>query len=146
MQLHADYYARAVGFGLEFEAKVATELADFCRNYAPERDGLWLAVDGSGIEGSIAIDGSHQGEHDAHLRWFITSDRTRGTGIGTRLLRAALDFADARRHGSIFLWTFDDLHAARHLYEAHGFRLASSRRGSQWGKEVTEQRFLRAMP
>jgi GNAT superfamily N-acetyltransferase len=143
VELHADYYARAAGFGVEFEAKVATELSDFCRRYRADRDGLWLAVDGGAVEGSIAIDGSRHADDGAHLRWFIASDRTRGSGTGTRLLRAALAFCDERRYECIYLWTFDDLHAARHLYEKHGFRLASSQRGSQWGKEVNEQRFIR---
>ena len=84
-QLHADYYARTVGFGIEFEAKVAAELADFCRTYRADRDGLWLAIDGSDIDGSTAIDGSHHSQRGAHLRWFIASDRTRGSGLGTRL-------------------------------------------------------------
>ena len=32
--------------------------------------------------------------------------------------------------------------AARHLYEKHGFKLVRTQRGSQWGKEVNEQRFV----
>ena len=87
-QMHADYYSAATGFGVEFEAKVATELAEFCRGYREGRDGLWLAVDGQSIEGSIVIDGSHLADQGAHLRWFITSDRARGSGIGTLLLRS----------------------------------------------------------
>ena len=77
-----------------------------------------------------------------HLRWFITSDASRGKGVGTLLLCAALDFCKMRDYRNVYLWTFDELHAARHLYEKHGFRLASTQRGSQWGKEVNEQRFI----
>jgi hypothetical protein len=32
--LHAQYYARANGFGADFEAKVATELSQFCLRYS----------------------------------------------------------------------------------------------------------------
>jgi hypothetical protein len=38
-QLHASYYARTVGFGVPFEAKVATELAQFCLHYTPDAMG-----------------------------------------------------------------------------------------------------------
>src|SRR6185369_14769613 len=95
-QMHVDFYSAHAGFGLDFEAKVATELARFCLDYSEGRDGLWLAMKGQQIEGSIAIDGSRHREEGAHLRWFIVSGQTRGTGIGTQLLRAALDFCAVR--------------------------------------------------
>lgn len=140
-QLHALYYSAHVNFGVEFEAKVAKGLSDFCLQYQQDRDGLWFALRDRQIEGSIAIDASHH-EHDgAHLRWFITSDVIRGTGAGTTLLRTALDFCRARRYARIYLWTFEGLPAARHLYEKHGFRLATEFSGRQWGSEVNEQRF-----
>jgi hypothetical protein len=41
----------------------------------------------------------------------------------------------------VYLWTFEGLDAARHLYEKSGFRLALQKRGAQWGAEVNEQRF-----
>lgn len=139
--MHAMYYSSCVGFGAAFEAKVASEVAQFCLRYEERRDGLWLAVDGQDIHGCVAIDGSHHQEPGAHLRWFITSDEARGKGVGSRLLSSAVSFCRARGYGKVYLWTFDELHAARHLYEKHGFTLARTQRGAQWGREVNEQLF-----
>lgn len=36
--------------------------------------------------------------------------------------------------------------AARHLYESCGFVLVEERRGTQWGTEVMEQRYIRRRP
>lgn len=142
--LHASYYSSTAGFGASFEAKVARELAEFCLAYTDGRDGLWLLTDGDSIEGSIVIDGARAATEGAHLRWFITSPAVRGRGLGQRLLRAALDFADDRNYERVYLWTFAGLDAARHLYEKSGFRLAQERPGSQWGKLVDEQCFVRS--
>jgi GNAT superfamily N-acetyltransferase len=142
-ELHASFYSAHAGFGAYFERKVANELAEFCTRYAEDRDGLWLAVVDGRIEGAIAIDGLQAASEGAHLRWFITSDRTRGSGIGGQLLEAALDFCDGRHYSRVFLWTFDGLHAARHLYEKHGFKLLRQQAGQQWGTEVQEQCFVR---
>lgn len=143
VELHARYYRELAGFGLPFESKVARELAEFCERYDGERDGLWLALRDGTIEGSVAIDGSHAGQDGAHLRWFIASDQVRGTGVGTALLAAAMEFCQARHYDRAYLWTFEGLGAARHLYEKFGFRLALQQCGTQWGSEVNEQRFER---
>ena len=140
-ELHARYYSKLVGFGLPFEAKVARELADFCERYDSQRDALWLVLQDGQVEGSLAIDGAHADQDGAHLRWFITSDTLRGTGVGTTLLTLAMDFCQSRHDGRVYLWTFEGLHAARHLYEKAGFRLQHQQRGQQWGAEVNEQRF-----
>jgi GNAT superfamily N-acetyltransferase len=140
-ELHALYYSKLVGFGLPFESKVARELAEFCERYDDERDGLWLVLQDGRIEGSIAIDGSHAEQDGAHLRWFITSDKLRGTGMGAALLAAAMGFCQSRQYHRTYLWTFEGLGAARHLYEKFGFRQVFQQRGTQWGAEVNEQRF-----
>ena len=142
--LHTSYYAKSHGFGVEFEAKVATELSQLCINYVAGRDGLWLAR-APEIEGSIVIDGSHANDRGAHLRWFITSDALRGRGAGRALLEQALAFSDARGYRKVYLWTFAGLGAARHLYESVGFRLVQQREGNTWGVLVNEQRFERSM-
>lgn len=139
--LHGACYHRDWGFGVFFEAKVATELASFLTSFQTGRDGLWtVSVDGQ-VEGSIAIDGDGADGHGAHLRWSIVSDRLRGRGAGGELLRTARDFCRARGYPSVYLWTFGGLDAARHLYEREGFVLTEQRLGSTWGLEVLEQRF-----
>lgn len=55
-----------------------------------------------------------------------------------------LQFVDAKGFEETQLWTFNGLHAARHLYESHGFKLAEENLGNQWGSEILEQRFCRA--
>lgn len=142
-ELHARFYAEQAGFGLAFEARLATELASFCTRFNPARDSLWLAVQDGEIQGSIAIDGTNAGTDGAHLRWFIVAGSLRGTGAGKRLLQAALQGCDDHGHGRVYLWTFDQLLAARHLYERHGFTLAQTQRGRQWGTEVNEQLYVK---
>ena len=145
-ELHASFYHRHAGFGLQFESKVASELADFLGRHDEARDRLWLVVADGRIEGSIVIDGIHAGEEGAHLRWFILSDRLRGSGIGNGLVADAVEFCRMRHYRRAYLWTFEGLDAARHLYEKHGFRLALQQRGAQWGSEVNEQRFELRLP
>lgn len=141
-ELHGTYYARASGFGVPFEAKVARELAEFCLRFEPDADGLWLAcVDGT-VQGALVLDARHVADEGAHLRWFIMSDALRGSGVGNRLLGTALRFSRARGYRRLFLWTFDELHAARHLYLKHGFRLETEMHGRTWGREVNEQKYV----
>jgi GNAT superfamily N-acetyltransferase len=143
VELHGSYYHEHWGFGFFFEAKVAAELAAFLSRYDEGRDGFWTALADGRVEGSIAIDGIHAQSQGAHLRWFIVSDAWRGQGAGRRLIHAALGFCRERGYSSVYLWTFEGLNAARHLYEQAGFRLVEEHRGTQWGTEVNEQRFER---
>ena len=140
-ELHGIYYQSHWGFGLFFEAKVATELSAFLGRYDEGRDGFWTPLVAGHVEGSIAIDAIHFKKEGAHLRWFIVSDALRGSGIGHQLIKTAIDFCRNKDYKRIYLWSFEGLDAARHLYEKVGFRLVEQQRGSQWGKEVNEQRF-----
>lgn len=140
-ELHGRYYGHHWGFGLFFEAKVATELSEFMGRCQEDRDGFWIARENDRIIGSITIDGAGAGKEGAHLRWFIVSEAFQGQGIGTLLVNEALVFCRDTGYDRIYLWTFEGLDAARHLYEKKGFRLVEQRIGSQWGKETTEQRF-----
>ena len=143
VEMHADYYHRHSGFGLFFEAKVATELAEFLGRFTEGRDGFWTLLRGNRVEGAIAIDGLKGADQGAHLRWFIVSPALRGGGWGRRLMTEAVSFCDRQAYRRIGLWTFAGLDAARHLYESFGFRLVSQGEGEQWGARVVEQRFER---
>lgn len=145
-QLHATYYSRGVGFGATFEAKVAGGMAEFVQRLEAPCNRLWCALDGDEIVGTVAVDGEDLGAGIAHLRWFIVADGYRGTGVGRRLLDAAMDFCDAKGFAETRLWTLKGLDAARKLYETHGFALAEEWLGDQWGKPIAEQRFVRITP
>lgn len=143
-QLHSTYYSRETRFGVKFEAVVASGLSDFCCRLENPVNQIWTATIDGEMVGSIAIDGEDLGNNIAHLRWFIVSDKARGTGIGKQLLKSALDFVDTLDFTETHLWTFAGLNAAKHLYESNGFVLNEESLGEQWGKEVLEQCFIRS--
>jgi GNAT superfamily N-acetyltransferase len=140
-ELHGAYYHAYWGFGLYFEAKVATGLAEFLQRHDPDRDGIWFAVVNGRVEGSIIIDGIHADEKGAHLRWFILSEALRGKGVGRKLINRAREFWAGRGYRKVYLWTFEGLSAARRLYEDAGFKLIAQQHGTQWGTAVNEQYF-----
>jgi len=140
-ELHGIYYHQHWGFGVFFEARVATDLSEFLKNYIQARDRLWTISQAGRIEGSIAIDGSRADTEGAHLRWFIVAEALQRKGYGSQLITLALDFCHAKGYSHLFLNTFEGLETARHLYEKNGFQLVEQRTGAQWGLEVNEQRY-----
>jgi len=140
-ELHATYYHRHWGFGLFFETKVATELSEFLGRFDESRDGFWTISFNNRVEGSIAIDGIKAITDGAHLRWFIVSPEMQRRGFGSQLMEESLSFCKERNYSRVYLWTFEGLHAARHLYEKFGFKLIEQTEGTQWGKKVIEQKF-----
>jgi len=140
-ELHATYYYENWGFGLFFEAKVATELSEFLSRYDESRDGFWTLSLNHQIKGGIAIDGIKAMTDGAHLRWFILSPEVRGRGFGRRLMEEALSFCKKNDYKRVYLHTFEGLNPARHLYEKFGFELVQQAEGMQWGAAVIEQKF-----
>jgi len=142
--LHGEHYAANWGFGTFFEARVAHELAEFS-NRKTSADLLLLAQDEHGIAASLVLDlnDPKSGSRGAHLRWFIASDRCRGTGIGRSFMERAMAHADSHSCGGAWLTTFEGLMPARHLYESYNFKLVSENEGDAWGVKVIEQEFCR---
>lgn len=141
VQTHAVYYHENWGFDASFETQVAKELAEFIMEFRTGRDGLWSAFCESKFNGSIAIDGRKTQSDGARLRWFIVELGNQGQGIGKALLNTAMNFCRQVGHEKVFLWTFEGLVCARHLYEEAGFRLTVEHRVNQWGSKLLEQRF-----
>jgi len=141
-ELHAVYYNQAWGFGKFFEAKVAAELSKFIGRLDENRDAMWTACLEGRVEGGIAIDGIKAKTDAAHLRWYILSPQLKGQGLGNHLLAEALNFCRSKQYKKVYLWTFQGLNPARHLYEKFGFKLVEEHEGKQWGKTVIEQKFV----
>jgi len=140
--LQATTYASLAGFELAFETKIASEFAEFVARRDPNSQ-TWVARNArDDLVGSITIDRAHS-RTDAHLRWFIVAPEASGLGIGRTLLHQALDFSDSNHVENVYLWTFQGLDAARHLYDSEGFTLTEESKGAQWGTTVLEQRLIR---
>lgn len=144
-RLHGEYYAKHWGFGIFFEAKVASELAAFAMRKS-DSDLVLLARDDDGLAASLILDlnDPDSGDRGAHLRWFIMADRCRGTGMGRQFMAHAMAHADDHADGKSWLTTFAGLDPARALYEAHGYTLKHEAEGQAWGVRVQEQEFRRA--
>lgn len=141
VELHGSYYHEHWGLDVKFEAEVARELAEFLLRFDAERDGLWLALAGNRVAGSIVIDGGDDDLRSARLRWFVIDPALQGHGLGRRMLVEALAFCRSKRLARVHLGTFAGLDAARRLYEAEGFRLVGEHRDDDWGPPVTHQTF-----
>lgn len=106
--MHAAYYSREHGMGETYGRKVAAGLAEFWPRLVNPRNRLWLATMPSQEErvvGSIAIDGEDPGGCPAHLPWFILDHGCRGLGVGSALLRKAIEFVDQEGFKRTVLWT-----------------------------------------
>jgi len=137
--LHGSLYAREYNLDHTFEGYVASGMGEFARTFDQRKDCLWLAEDDEGIVGSIAIAG--QADLSAQLRWFLVAPQARGRGLGSELLKAALDFCRAREFKSVFLLTLSDLKGAARLYQQAGFQRTEHKTHEIWGAIRTEERY-----
>jgi DNA-binding MarR family transcriptional regulator/ribosomal protein S18 acetylase RimI-like enzyme len=145
IKLHMDYYARAEGMGAHFEHVLAKGLGDLAARLDKPMNQAWAATDGDEIIGTIFIDGEGLPDGRAHLRAFIVSSKFKGAGIGRRLLAEAMSFVDEIGFPETHLFTFAGLNSALHLYKEHGFVLTEEWPGTQWGRELMEQRHVRKL-
>lgn len=73
--MHGEYYATAWGAGVEFEALMAQEIAEFYEHYHSERDLLLTAHIAGGLVGCIAVLGTlSERPGEARLRWFLLEE------------------------------------------------------------------------
>jgi DNA-binding MarR family transcriptional regulator/RimJ/RimL family protein N-acetyltransferase len=144
--LHARTHGQHIGYGPTFESVVSQAMAEFMPRISSPLNNSWSVVADDQVIASITIDGEDLGDNIAHLRWFILSERLRGKGLGRRLLDKALHHCDTLGFKETHLWTIKGLDAARKLYELNGFTLADEYDGDQWGRPVTEQKFIRIRP
>lgn len=82
---------------------------------SPHLDTVFVARDGDAIVGSAALECYPDG---ALLRSVAVAEPFRGTGLGARLSRRALDEARARGLGRVYLLT----ETAEAYFRRHGFR------------------------
>jgi DNA-binding MarR family transcriptional regulator/N-acetylglutamate synthase-like GNAT family acetyltransferase len=130
-------YSEEYGWDVTYEALVAKILSEFVSEFDAKRDGAWIAERGGAIVGSVFL--VKVSRTVAKLRLLYVEPRTRGLGIGRRLVQACIEGARARGYRKLELWTNDVLSSARRIYQAEGFRLVRQEKHRSFGKNLVGQ-------
>ncbi|MBE9191681.1 MarR family transcriptional regulator [Gloeocapsopsis crepidinum LEGE 06123] len=131
---HSVLYAEEYGWNEQFEALVASIVAEFVQNYNPKRERCWIAERDGEIVGSVCL--VKQSDEVAKLRLLFVEPKARGLGIGTRLVNECMRFARQAGYSKVTLWTNNVLLAARHIYEVVGFRLVYEEEHNSFGHHL----------
>jgi DNA-binding MarR family transcriptional regulator/GNAT superfamily N-acetyltransferase len=145
LQRHGTLYAAEFGWDASFEAVCARIIAEYPtkRDAAPDRTQGWIAeVDGVPAGSVYCVPDS---ETTARLRLLLVEPWARGLGLGGRLVRECLRFAREAGYADITLWTYNRLAAARRIYQAAGFTLASEEHDDAFGQQMMSQTWSRTL-
>jgi DNA-binding MarR family transcriptional regulator/GNAT superfamily N-acetyltransferase len=134
---HAVLYAQEYQWAGAFEGLCAQIVADFVKNYDPQRERCWIAEACGRNAGSVML--VRENDEVARLRLLLVEPSARGLGIGQKLTDECVSFARTCGYRSITLWTHSVLTAARHIYAKAGFTLTSSEPRYSFGQEVVAE-------
>ncbi|MER9631694.1 MULTISPECIES: helix-turn-helix domain-containing GNAT family N-acetyltransferase [unclassified Mesorhizobium] len=130
-------YAQEYSWDETYEALVAEILGAFVKSFDPKWERSWIAEREGEVVGSVFV--VRQSDAVAKLRLLYVEPSARGLGIGKRLVEECVGFCRARGYRTLTLWTNDVLAAARHIYEAAGFKLSNEERHHSFGKDLVGQ-------
>ena len=143
---HATVYAAEFGWDATFEELCARIIAEYTtlRDAHPDRTAGWIAeVDG--VPGRLGLLRARQRDHRP-------APPAAGRAVGPRPRprrhpRRAVPASSPARSGyaDITLWTYDRLAAARKVYQAAGFTLASEYPDDAFGHHMMSQTWSRPL-
>jgi DNA-binding MarR family transcriptional regulator/GNAT superfamily N-acetyltransferase len=145
LQRHGTLYAAEFGWDASFEDLCAGIIGAFpaLRDGSPGRAEGWIAEVNGVPAGSVFC--VPETEATARLRLLLAEPWARGLGLGGRLVAQCLDFARQAGYADIVLLTYDQLAAARRVYQAAGFTLDREHAEEAFGQRMMCQTWSRAL-
>jgi DNA-binding MarR family transcriptional regulator/GNAT superfamily N-acetyltransferase len=154
LQRHGTVYAAEFGWDATFEDFCARIIGEFpaLRDSAPGRAEGWVAEVNGVPAGSVFCvpdaatpNAGAPGGATARLRLLLVEPWARGLGLGRQLVAHCLDFARQAGYTDIVLLTYDQLSAARRVYQAAGFTLDSEHPEEAFGQRMMSQTWSRSL-
>jgi DNA-binding MarR family transcriptional regulator/GNAT superfamily N-acetyltransferase len=150
LQRHGTVYAAEFGWDATFEDFCARITGEFpaLRDSSPGRAEGWIAEVNGVPAGSVFCvpdTGTPGNETTARLRLLLVEPWARGLGLGRRLVAHCLDFARRAGYADIVLLTYDQLAAARRVYQAARFALDSEHQEEAFGQRMMCQTWSRPL-
>lgn len=137
VQRHGELYQQEYHWNEAFEGLVAGITAEFIGNFDVTRERCWIAERDGRRLGSIFL--VAQDAATAKLRLLLVEPDTRGLGIGRALVAECVRFAREAGYHRIVLWTQENLSAARHLYDAAGFKRIAREPHHSFGHDLVAE-------
>jgi DNA-binding MarR family transcriptional regulator/N-acetylglutamate synthase-like GNAT family acetyltransferase len=134
---HGVLYSQEYGWDEQFEALVASICVKFLQKFDPKRERCWIAEKDGDIVGSVFL--VKHSKNIAQLRMLYVEPFTRGLGIGRRLVDECIRFSRQIGYKKIILWTQSNLSAARHIYEATGFKIIKKEPHHIFGHDLVSE-------
>ena len=122
---HGEMYSREFGWSVAFEEMVATIMGRYAAGHDTDRERAWIAED--------------EDPSTARLRVLLVDPKHRGLGLGAALVETCVAFARTAGFERMSLWTTGNLHSARRLYEAAGFKLTDEQPHDAFGADLVGQ-------
>jgi DNA-binding MarR family transcriptional regulator/GNAT superfamily N-acetyltransferase len=148
LRRHGVLYAAEFGWDASFEGFCAQIVAEYVtlRDRHPGRAAAWIAeVDGVPAGSVCCVPDGPDGGTTARLRLLLVEPGARGRRLGAALVDRCLDFARAAGYTGIVLLTYDQLGAARRVYQAAGFTLDGEHQEDAFGQHMKSQTWSRPL-
>ena len=153
LQRHGTVYGAEFGWDASFEDFCARIVGEYpaLRDRCAGRAEGWIA-EVNGVAGGLGLLRAGHARHEtpgdeatARLRLLLVEPWARGLGLGSTLVARCLDFARQAGYTDIVLLTYDQLVAARRIYQAAGFTLGSEHQEEAFGQRMMSQTWSRPL-
>ncbi len=121
---HIEIFDNEYGFSEYFNKYATGKIAEFEKNYNPEKDFMLISKVEEKFAGTITLIGEENG--NARLRYFFVEPFTRGKGIGKLLFITAMELAKEMGYNHLYFTTYNVLKIARTMYHQLGFEITQT--------------------